>query len=102
MSESRKRQLDLVREEMHLHWHHVGDRLDMMLQVLEKAWGSVDGVSVLLQLWDTFGYHDKDRRFAYGRWVDIGHPRSQGSLCYAIIPLADHLCNAGSAWSQTI
>ncbi|KAK2166216.1 hypothetical protein NP493_1329g00003 [Ridgeia piscesae] len=36
-------------------------------QVLEKSWGSVDGVSVLLQLWDTFGYHDKDRRFAYGR-----------------------------------
>ncbi len=29
----------------------------------------VDEVSVSLRLWDTFGDHHKDRRFAYGRSV---------------------------------
>lgn len=28
----------------------------------------MDDVSVSLRLWDTFGDHHKDRRFAYGRW----------------------------------
>lgn len=28
----------------------------------------VDGVNVSLRLWDTFGDHEKDRRFAYGRY----------------------------------
>lgn len=37
------------------------------LQVLERSWEVVDGVNVSLRLWDTFGDHDKDRRFAYGR-----------------------------------
>ncbi|TDG42115.1 hypothetical protein AWZ03_011447 [Drosophila navojoa] len=36
-------------------------------QVLERSWEVVDGVNVSLRLWDTFGDHDKDRRFAYGR-----------------------------------
>ncbi|EEC12050.1 rhogtpase, putative [Ixodes scapularis] len=36
-------------------------------QVLERSWEVVDSVSVSLRLWDTFGDHDKDRRFAYGR-----------------------------------
>jgi len=27
----------------------------------------VDNVSVSLRLWDTFGDHNKDRRFAFGR-----------------------------------
>ncbi|KAL9700766.1 hypothetical protein quinque_004207 [Culex quinquefasciatus] len=35
--------------------------------VLERSWEIVDGVNVSLRLWDTFGDHDKDRRFAYGR-----------------------------------
>ena len=35
------------------------------VQVLEQSWCEVDGVRVSLRLWDTFGYHDKDRRFAY-------------------------------------
>lgn len=39
------------------------------LQVLERSWEVVDGVNVSLRLWDTFGDHDKDRRFAYGRLV---------------------------------
>ncbi|CAG2110232.1 unnamed protein product, partial [Medioppia subpectinata] len=36
-------------------------------QVLQRSWEVVDGVNVSLRLWDTFGDHDKDRRFAYGR-----------------------------------
>ncbi|KAG1686692.1 Rho-related BTB domain-containing protein 2 [Nymphon striatum] len=36
-------------------------------EVLERSWDVVDGVSVSLRLWDTFGDHDRDRRFAYGR-----------------------------------
>ena len=28
---------------------------------------TLDGVNVSLRLWDTFGDHHKDRRFAYGR-----------------------------------
>lgn len=36
-------------------------------QVLERSLEVVDSVSVSLRLWDTFGDHDKDRRFAYGR-----------------------------------
>jgi len=39
------------------------------LQVLERSWEVVDGVNVSLRLWDTFGDHEKDRRFAYGRCV---------------------------------
>jgi hypothetical protein len=35
--------------------------------VLENSWNTVDGVEVSLRLWDTFGDHHKDRRFAYGR-----------------------------------
>jgi len=41
------------------------------LKVLERSWEVVDGVNVSLRLWDTFGDHDKDRRFAYGRFVTI-------------------------------
>jgi len=37
--------------------------------VLERSWEVVDGVNVSLRLWDTFGDHEKDRRFAYGRCV---------------------------------
>lgn len=37
------------------------------LKVLERSWEVVDGVNVSLRLWDTFGDHEKDRRFAYGR-----------------------------------
>ena len=39
--------------------------------MLDKSWCDVDGLNVSLRLWDTFGYHDKDRRFAYGRCVNI-------------------------------
>ena len=36
-------------------------------QVLENSMMTLDGVNVSLRLWDTFGDHHKDRRFAYGR-----------------------------------
>ncbi|KAL8604919.1 hypothetical protein ACOMHN_028547 [Nucella lapillus] len=45
--------------------HYQRDR-----EVLERSWCDVDGVQVSLRLWDTFGYHDKDRRFAY-RGADV-------------------------------
>lgn len=41
----------------------------VVLKVLERSRDVVDDVSVSLRLWDTFGDHHKDRRFAYGRWV---------------------------------
>ena len=34
-------------------------------QVLEKSVFTVDEIEVSLRLWDTFGDHHKDRRFAY-------------------------------------
>lgn len=39
----------------------------VVLKVLERSRDVVDDVSVSLRLWDTFGDHHKDRRFAYGR-----------------------------------
>ncbi|GAB6031429.1 hypothetical protein CHUAL_009203 [Chamberlinius hualienensis] len=43
------------------------DQYRIYKEVLERSWEIVDGVNVSLRLWDTFGDHDKDRRFAYGR-----------------------------------
>ncbi|XP_018015583.1 rho-related BTB domain-containing protein 1 isoform X2 [Hyalella azteca] len=43
------------------------DQYRVCKEVLERSWVVVDGVNVSLRLWDTFGDHDKDRRFAYGR-----------------------------------
>lgn len=44
------------------------DQYRIHKEVLERSWEVVDGVNVSLRLWDTFGDHDKDRRFAYGRY----------------------------------
>lgn len=41
--------------------------MSILFQVLERSRDVVDEVSVSLRLWDTFGDHHKDRRFAYGR-----------------------------------
>lgn len=53
------------------------DQYRIHKEVLERSWEVVDGVNVSLRLWDTFGDHDKDRRFAYGRYAlhthIIGH-----------------------------
>ncbi|XP_039274269.2 rho-related BTB domain-containing protein 1-like [Styela clava] len=35
--------------------------------VLDKARDCIDGVNVSLRLWDTFGDHNKNRKFSYGR-----------------------------------
>ena len=35
--------------------------------MLEKSVFTVDEIEVSLRMWDTFGDHHKDRRFAYGR-----------------------------------
>ncbi|KAI5693779.1 hypothetical protein M8J75_005559 [Diaphorina citri] len=43
------------------------DQYRIYKDVLERSWDVVDGVNVSLRLWDTFGDHEKDRRFAYGR-----------------------------------
>ncbi|KAI1278127.1 Rho-related BTB domain-containing protein 1 [Halotydeus destructor] len=43
------------------------DQYRIHRNVLERSCGVIDGVNVSLRLWDTFGDHDKDRRFAYGR-----------------------------------
>ncbi|XP_065339074.1 rho-related BTB domain-containing protein 1 isoform X3 [Cloeon dipterum] len=43
------------------------DQYRIYKDVLEQSWEVVDGVNVSLRLWDTFGDHEKDRRFAYGR-----------------------------------
>ncbi|CAL1286093.1 unnamed protein product [Larinioides sclopetarius] len=43
------------------------DQYRIYKEVLERSCEVVDGVNVSLRLWDTFGDHDKDRRFAYGR-----------------------------------
>lgn len=51
-----------------LTWMH-----KMSLKVLERSRDVVDEVSVSLRLWDTFGDHHKDRRFAYGRSVTPQH-----------------------------
>ena len=42
-------------------------KLLILPKVLENSWTVVDGIKVSLRLWDTFGDHHKDRRFAYGR-----------------------------------
>uniref|UniRef100_A0A0K2VAD6 BTB domain-containing protein n=1 Tax=Lepeophtheirus salmonis TaxID=72036 RepID=A0A0K2VAD6_LEPSM len=43
------------------------DQYRIYKDVLENSWMVLDGVNVSLRLWDTFGDHHKDRRFAYGR-----------------------------------
>jgi Rho-related BTB domain-containing protein 1/2 len=43
------------------------DQYRIYKEVLEKSWMNIDGVDVGLRLWDTFGDHHKDRRFAYER-----------------------------------
>ncbi|XP_078668087.1 rho-related BTB domain-containing protein 1-like isoform X3 [Branchiostoma floridae x Branchiostoma belcheri] len=42
------------------------DQYQISPQILERSYDIVDGVHVSLRLWDTFGDHEKDRRFAYG------------------------------------
>ncbi|XP_055445908.1 rho-related BTB domain-containing protein 1 isoform X3 [Bubalus kerabau] len=48
------------------------DQYRVCQEVLERSRDVVDEVSVSLRLWDTFGDHHKDRRFAYGRPIKRG------------------------------
>ncbi|GFT73887.1 rho-related BTB domain-containing protein 2 [Nephila pilipes] len=43
------------------------DQYRIHKEVLKRSWMIVDGVNVSLRLWDTFGDHEKDRKFAFGR-----------------------------------
>eukprot|EP00095_Tigriopus_kingsejongensis_P009866 maker-scaffold757_size101632-snap-gene-0.20 protein:Tk09866 transcript:maker-scaffold757_size101632-snap-gene-0.20-mRNA-1 annotation:"hypothetical protein DAPPUDRAFT_225906" len=43
------------------------DQYRVYKEVLENSKVTMDGFNVSLRLWDTFGDHHKDRRFAYGR-----------------------------------
>ncbi|XP_071828546.1 rho-related BTB domain-containing protein 1-like isoform X2 [Apostichopus japonicus] len=63
-------------------------------EVLENSWEVVDGVNITLRLWDTFGDHEKDRCFAYGR-ADVV------LLCFSI---ADSLSlqNVKKVWMAEI
>lgn len=64
------------------------DQYRIYKDVLERSWEVVDGVNVSLRLWDTFGDHDKDRRFAYGRSDVV-------LLCFSIAnPISLRNCRA--------
>ncbi|XP_017486414.1 PREDICTED: rho-related BTB domain-containing protein 2-like [Rhagoletis zephyria] len=70
------------------------DQYRIHKEVLERSWEVVDGVNVSLRLWDTFGDHDKDRRFAYGRSDVV-------LLCFSIAnPLS--LRNCKNVWYPEI
>lgn len=47
------------------------DQYRIYKDVLERSWEIVDSVNVSLRLWDTFGDHEKDRRFAYGKSINF-------------------------------
>ncbi|XP_019363450.1 PREDICTED: rho-related BTB domain-containing protein 1 isoform X2 [Gavialis gangeticus] len=63
-------------------------------EVLERSRDVVDEVSVSLRLWDTFGDHHKDRRFAYGRSDVV-------VLCFSIANL-NSLNHVKTMWYQEI
>ncbi|XP_041477615.1 rho-related BTB domain-containing protein 1-like [Lytechinus variegatus] len=70
------------------------DQYRMCQEVLENSWETIDGVSVSLRLWDTFGDHEKDRQFAYGR-ADVV------LLCFSIAD-AVSLKNVKKKWLPEI
>ncbi|XP_045190267.2 rho-related BTB domain-containing protein 1-like [Mercenaria mercenaria] len=65
----------LVKTHVSTVWAHDHYRKDP--EILEQSVVSVDGGYVALRLWDTFGYHDKDRGFAY-KGADVI------LLCYSV------------------
>ncbi|XP_074640911.1 rho-related BTB domain-containing protein 1-like [Tubulanus polymorphus] len=66
------------------------DNYNMDREVLSLSFCDVDGVAVSLRLWDTFGYHDKDRRFACSR-ADVV------LLCFSVVrPMS--LRNVWNIW----
>ncbi|KAK6621940.1 hypothetical protein RUM44_001747 [Polyplax serrata] len=70
------------------------DQYRIYKDVLERSWEVVDGVNVSLRLWDTFGDHEKDRRFAYGRSDVV-------LLCFSITSITS-LKNCLAMWYPEI
>lgn len=70
------------------------DQYRMYKEVLENSWVVVDNVNVTLRLWDTFGDHHKDRRFAYGRSDVV-------LMCFDVGRIAS-LENCRSMWHQQV
>uniref|UniRef100_A0A8B9QHX6 BTB domain-containing protein n=1 Tax=Apteryx owenii TaxID=8824 RepID=A0A8B9QHX6_APTOW len=72
--------------------------LVLVLPVLERSRDVVDEVSVSLRLWDTFGDHHKDRRFAYGRsdvvvlCFSLANPNSLRHVKTMWYPEIKHFC----------
>ncbi|XP_073723627.1 rho-related BTB domain-containing protein 2 isoform X3 [Misgurnus anguillicaudatus] len=74
------------------------DQYRVCQEVLERSRDVVDDVSVSLRLWDTFGDHHKDRRFAYGRsdvvvlCFSIANPNSLYHVRTMWYPEIKHFC----------
>ncbi|XP_021382534.2 rho-related BTB domain-containing protein 2 isoform X1 [Lonchura striata] len=74
------------------------DQYRVCQEVLERSRDVVDEVSVSLRLWDTFGDHHKDRRFAYGRsdvvvlCFSLANPNSLRHVKSMWYPEIKHFC----------
>ncbi|XP_072095299.1 rho-related BTB domain-containing protein 1 isoform X1 [Mobula birostris] len=74
------------------------DQYRVCQEVLERSRDVVDEVSISLRLWDTFGDHHKDRRFAYGRsdvvvlCFSIANPNSLNHVRTMWLPEIKHFC----------
>ncbi|KAM9328954.1 rho-related BTB domain-containing protein 2-like [Gastrophryne carolinensis] len=74
------------------------DQYRVCQEVLERSRDVVDEVSVSLRLWDTFGDHHKDRRFAYGRsdvvvlCFSLANPYSLRHVKSMWLPEIKHFC----------
>lgn len=74
------------------------DQYRVCQEVLERSRDVVDEVSISLRLWDTFGDHHKDRRFAYGRsdvvvlCFSIANPNSLNHVKTMWLPEIKHFC----------
>ncbi|XP_062991906.1 rho-related BTB domain-containing protein 2-like [Elgaria multicarinata webbii] len=74
------------------------DQYRVCQEVLERSRDVVDEVSISLRLWDTFGDHHKDRRFAYGRsdvvvlCFSLANPNSLRHVKSMWYPEIKHFC----------
>ncbi|XP_067324567.1 rho-related BTB domain-containing protein 2-like [Anolis sagrei] len=74
------------------------DQYRVCQEVLERSRDVVDEVSISLRLWDTFGDHHKDRRFAYGRsdvvvlCFSLANPNSLKHVKTMWYPEIKHFC----------
>uniref|UniRef100_A0A4W3JVS6 Rho-related BTB domain-containing protein 1 n=1 Tax=Callorhinchus milii TaxID=7868 RepID=A0A4W3JVS6_CALMI len=74
------------------------DQYRVCQEVLERSRDVVDEVSISLRLWDTFGDHHKDRRFAYGRsdvvvlCFSIANPNSLNHVKTMWLTEIKHFC----------